>query len=270
MKKMMQDYRQLLESFRLENDGTEPGIENIKQFALQTSKVWKIAVATFNMKTNEYNLLRWPYESIFQPAHGFHDAASFYDLIHADDVPIVIDAKQRILCSRFEWSLAERLEYKLMYECRMKDTQNQYHRMLHQYLVLQLDAEGEIMLLLLFMEPVIAKTPELPIRNSVLIDTRTREKILGMGADILTRRELEILELVDSGMTSKQIAKKLGISVYTVDNHRRNILRKTGTSNIHEAALYARSLNLIGPAIHLLTLPPFRNRSKAGRQTNAE
>lgn len=29
MKKMLQDYRELLEGFRLENDGTEPGIESI-------------------------------------------------------------------------------------------------------------------------------------------------------------------------------------------------------------------------------------------------
>lgn len=221
------------------------------------------------MKTDEYNLLRWPYESIFQPAHEFHDAASFYDLIHADDVPTVIAAKQRILCSRFTWPPADRLEYKLMYECRIKDTQDQYHRMLHQYLVLQLDAEGEIALLLLFMQPVIGETPELPLRNCVLIDTRTEEKIFKMGVDILSRRELEILELVDSGMTTKKIAEKLGISMYTVDNHRRNILRKTGTSNTHEAALYARSLNLIGPAIHLLASSPSSNRSKAGRQTDA-
>lgn len=48
---------------------------------------------------------------------------------------------------------------------------------------------------------------------------------------ILSRREIEILELVMQGKTSKEIGDYLFISKTTVDTHRRNILEKTGTKS---------------------------------------
>lgn len=42
----------------------------------------------------------------------------------------------------------------------------------------------------------------------------------------LTRREREILELVDQGMSNKEIARHLGIELATAKNHVHNILKK--------------------------------------------
>ncbi|MGD1912738.1 MAG: LuxR C-terminal-related transcriptional regulator [Rivularia sp. (in: cyanobacteria)] len=47
----------------------------------------------------------------------------------------------------------------------------------------------------------------------------------------LSDRELQIIELVATGLTNQQIAVKLEISKRTVDNHISNILTKTGTEN---------------------------------------
>jgi two-component system response regulator FixJ len=47
----------------------------------------------------------------------------------------------------------------------------------------------------------------------------------------LTTRELELLELIVDGQSSKQIAIKLTISVKTVANHRTNMMAKTGAAN---------------------------------------
>ena len=44
---------------------------------------------------------------------------------------------------------------------------------------------------------------------------------------ILSRRELEILELVSSGFSNQDIAVKLGITSSTVKTHLRNIYFKT-------------------------------------------
>ena len=46
--------------------------------------------------------------------------------------------------------------------------------------------------------------------------------------DILSPRELETLVLISQGASSKEIAAELFLSVNTVDNHRRNMLKKTG------------------------------------------
>lgn len=47
----------------------------------------------------------------------------------------------------------------------------------------------------------------------------------------LSERELEIIELVATGLTNQEIAQKLTISKRTVDNHVSNIFTKTGAKN---------------------------------------
>ena len=48
---------------------------------------------------------------------------------------------------------------------------------------------------------------------------------------LLSDRELQVLELVASGLTNQDIAENLDISKRTVDNHVSNILTKTQTDN---------------------------------------
>jgi len=57
------------------------------------------------------------------------------------------------------------------------------------------------------------------------------QALLNIGPDF-SSRELEILKLIESGMSSKQIADKLFLSVHTVNTHRRNILDQCGKDNI--------------------------------------
>ena len=45
-------------------------------------------------------------------------------------------------------------------------------------------------------------------------------------------REIEIIQQIASGLSSKQIADKLFLSVHTVNTHRRNILEKCGKDNV--------------------------------------
>ncbi|WP_332739077.1 response regulator transcription factor [Hydrogenophaga sp.] len=47
----------------------------------------------------------------------------------------------------------------------------------------------------------------------------------------LTARETEILDFIARGLTSKQIARELNISPYTVNTHRDNLRRKLGAHN---------------------------------------
>jgi DNA-binding CsgD family transcriptional regulator len=54
---------------------------------------------------------------------------------------------------------------------------------------------------------------------------------LGLTRTGLSERELEIIELVATGLTNQEIALKLMISKRTVDNHVSNIFTKTGAKN---------------------------------------
>ena len=57
--------------------------------------------------------------------------------------------------------------------------------------------------------------------------------------DGLTQREVEVLQLISSGRTDREIGKDLFISINTVGNHVRSILGKTNSANRTEAATYA-------------------------------
>ena len=57
------------------------------------------------------------------------------------------------------------------------------------------------------------------------------EKLLRTGNNF-TRREYEIIRLIDAGLNTEQIAKELFLSKYTVSTHRGNILKKTNKTNI--------------------------------------
>lgn len=52
--------------------------------------------------------------------------------------------------------------------------------------------------------------------------------------NVFTKREFEIIKLIEQGQSTEQIADKLFLSPYTVNTHRSNILNKTGKTNISE------------------------------------
>ena len=50
-------------------------------------------------------------------------------------------------------------------------------------------------------------------------------------AQVMTRREIEILQLIAEEYTNPEIAEKLHISPHTVENHRNHMLQKLGVKN---------------------------------------
>ncbi len=61
----------------------------------------------------------------------------------------------------------------------------------------------------------------------------------------LTAREREVLQLLARELTSKEIASQLFISERTVESHRKNLLRKTGSSGIVGLIKYAYTHKLL-------------------------
>ncbi|HMY26893.1 MAG TPA: response regulator transcription factor [Solirubrobacterales bacterium] len=63
--------------------------------------------------------------------------------------------------------------------------------------------------------------------------------------DLLTPREQEVLRLIARGYMYKEIARRLGISVKTVEAHTSSTLRKLQLSTRHELARWATERNLL-------------------------
>lgn len=61
----------------------------------------------------------------------------------------------------------------------------------------------------------------------------------------LSDREIQVLKLIVSGLSNKEIADKLFISVHTVVSHRKNISQKTGIKSQAGLTIYAISNKII-------------------------
>jgi PAS domain S-box-containing protein len=66
----------------------------------------------------------------------------------------------------------------------------------------------------------------------------------GEEASLLTRRELEILQLMASGANTKVLAERLHVSRATIRNHAQNIFAKLGVHSRLEAVAYATQRHL--------------------------
>lgn len=81
-----------------------------------------------------------------------------------------------------------------------------------------------------------------PAVSQVLLEDYLR-KLRKTGAEdsyeLLSPREREILQLVAEGKSSKDVANLLNLSVYTVETHRANLMKKLNLKSMPELILYA-------------------------------
>ena len=68
----------------------------------------------------------------------------------------------------------------------------------------------------------------------------------GPGPDRLTPRELEVLKLIAAGLSNKEIAARLMVTVATVKTHLEHILQKMQVSDRTQAAVQAVTRGLLG------------------------
>ena len=78
-----------------------------------------------------------------------------------------------------------------------------------------------------------------------LISTNGKKIRSDLDKKLLSKRELEVLELICSEYTTSEIAEKLFISPRTVDGHRNNLLLKTGSKNVAGLVIYGIQKKLV-------------------------
>ncbi len=77
------------------------------------------------------------------------------------------------------------------------------------------------------------------IRDALCMDTETREQSAEQKAflrklETLSADEREVLDLMVDGLANKVIARRMNVSVRTVENRRQRIFEKTGTDSLAE------------------------------------
>jgi DNA-binding CsgD family transcriptional regulator len=174
---------------------------------------------------------------------------AIFQLMHPKDVPSVIDTLYRGYEFLLNLPAEEKKDYKIVYDFHLKSKKGDYVRFLQQLVPLELDAKGNIWLMLMINDTIPDRGEDARPQRQV-VNLKTGKWYMVEDDDtgsrsILTKREIEILGLLAKGMASKKIADELFLSVNTVNNHRRNILEKTNAENTAEALRYGMSLGLI-------------------------
>lgn len=101
-----------------------------------------------------------------------------------------------------------------------------------------------------------------PEMSGVLRELLRRSSRGSGRAPVLSHREREVLRAIALGRGSKEIAAAFDLSVFTVENIRRRIMRKTRLKSVAELTLHAVGLGLV--------VPPGSPNLDAGREPNAE
>jgi DNA-binding CsgD family transcriptional regulator len=211
----------------------------------QLSKAENTPMAIYDMYKDELHFLHWQFDENYPFNHNSTTLENYKALLHPDDLHFVLETEIAAYHFRKTITPDELKDYKLMYECRMKDTAGNYQRLLHQFMVIELDHNGEIWLMLMLLSPVVGKKLDGHLHAATMLNVKTGKTDLFKKDPFLSRREIEIVRLLAQGLDSAAIAQRLFLSLNTVNNHRKNILNKTQTENTAQVLLYVKTMGII-------------------------
>ncbi|WP_018260995.1 response regulator transcription factor [Methylobacterium sp. WSM2598] len=106
---------------------------------------------------------------------------------------------------------------------------------------------------------ILALARGMPLGGAVPEAVGTEEVAASLG---LTPREAEVLRFLSAGFSNKEVARRLTVSVRTVETHRLNLRRKTKTGRLKDLVQLARQMGL-APVID--TEPSSHRPAVAGR-----
>lgn len=171
-----------------------------------------------------------------------------FDRIHPDDFSILryrVFPRFRKIASGKPTSQSDKLRFDFNYRFHHPNTK--YIHCLEKVRILETDSSGKPALVFGLISDITDHKKENTIVASASIlnksdeyETVFFENFKLESRHLFTSRELQIVQLLDHGLSSKEIGMKLFISSKTVDKHRRNILHKYSKKNTRELIHHAR------------------------------
>jgi DNA-binding CsgD family transcriptional regulator len=169
---------------------------------------------------------------------GYDEIA--YWLIHPDERDLVCQKNLKAL----QWGYKNNAIkpnttcFSLNYQLRRKD--GEYIKVLRQSSIHSVDNFGQVVHFI-----SVISTLSLINHNKDLTEFVQKEINKGKNGFNLSDREIEIVRLLSQGKTSREIADELYLSIYTIENHRKNMLRKNNLKNSSELINKCKESGLI-------------------------
>lgn len=174
------------------------------------------------------------------PAEEFMAKGSYftYSLMHPDDRTDFVEKVQKEQAA-FLRTLprGDHGKYRFSYTYRLKRVDGTYIQVLQQSKIVLASEMGDPLLLL----GVSTDITHLKKDNGISLSIARYDKgcietegISNRSDNLISPREIEVLSLIVEGKSTQEIAQALHISSFTVKNHRRNMMEKTGAKNMAE------------------------------------
>jgi|SRR5450432_511397 len=195
----------------------------------------------FNFKTLEFDLVSKEIHSVLGYDSSEITIPFMMDKIHPDDRPWFLAFEARVVEFFSKLPIHKLMKYKVRYDFRCRKKNGEYIRILHQVAVAEHDEIGRALRTLgIHTDISFLKQHGTPVLSFIGMDGEPsylnvdKERTLIESAEVLTRREKEIVRLLIDGKLSKEIGGLLHISKQTVDTHRKNIIHKNNLKNTGE------------------------------------
>ncbi len=175
--------------------------------------------------------------SAFDTITGY-DSTTFKidDLIehmHPDDRDYFFSCEEKDLAFKNNLSYNENFNYLFSYTYRICISTGEYIRIRQTCQALEVSNSGHLTKTLVIHQRI-ENFDERPINDHRIYDKTRNIYLDSENCYKLTKRELEVLNLIQEGYNSVDIADKLCTSKFTIDTHRKNILNKTNSANFIE------------------------------------
>lgn len=137
---------------------------------------------------------------------------------------------------------SRKTDYYLVSRLRMRFADGSVHDVLHRMYYIYDDTHEHVRYAVCIYGPL---TFDFSGRSHAVNSVTGLTEELTGGGSILSSRECQVLSLVDMGLKSVEIARRLNISIHTVSRHRQEIIGKLQVKNTHEACRVAKTLKII-------------------------
>jgi DNA-binding CsgD family transcriptional regulator len=185
--------------------------------------------------------------------------AWLFERIHPDDLEPLVEINKVKWDFYRSLSEEERVHFRANFDFRMRHESGRYRRLQQQSICLRHTPSGDPHLMLAqlveitHLKPPVPEEKEQPFLLLTIHTGGPDQVVLRIGPQenvlwkrpLLSTRELQILKLLDIGLSSRAIAEELGSSSATIDTQRRGMLRKTGVVDTTALVSYGQLLGWI-------------------------
>lgn len=241
---------------RLCNDLIRKGI--VKEAPEVMKKIFHVGpyfLIVINYATQSFELVQGCEQMLGFPDQDMYDGKVDFlaELLHPEDRDKVLGLAMHFYQFVDRQPKERRLDFRVSLNFRMRNSSGQYTKMLEQVVALKMDEEGRVTHALKYFTSISHLQYTNEVVLSVLdegedgrqqfytfdLEDGSRSSFNGGAETTLSAREREVLALIASGKTSKEISDQLNISTFTVNKHRENMMRRTGCKNMSEVISFA-------------------------------